>query len=157
MFYYDDIVSQLSANYTLPYPIDYPGIGPLDTATKQPVAQPDNEPFIKIYISGGGTDNAVVLTGPQVLKREDFMLAVEILTPRTTATSPVVYTPSFVATVEAHLDSFMVFQSINTNDGGTIYSATDRPKFKVNSQARNDDHFTSTVIQYNYVYQYCNN
>lgn len=155
MIYYDDIVGYIATNYTLQYPIDYPGIGPLDTATKQSVSQPDNEPFIKLYVTPGSTNNAVILTGDKNLTREPFTVVIEILLPRTTHSSQTIYTPALISTFETHLDTFMIFRSLQTNEGGYIYSAFDRPKFKSNSQARNDDHFTSTVIQYNYNYDSC--
>lgn len=156
MYWYDDLIKHFSDNYTLDIPVYYPGVGFLETATKQPISQPENEPFIKLFVSTGGTNNAVLYTGAVNNKRQGFTLAVEIMLPITIAgSSATLYTPASLIPVEEHLDSFLLLQKIPANNDAFINIAQDRPKFTINSTARSGDYFTSTVIQYNYFYNYC--
>lgn len=157
MQYLDDLISLFVANYSQPYPVELPGLGvcTISGGTVAPSTQPTDSPWLRFSVTAGSTFNATIGTVDSRLKSEPFNINIQIFIPRTTSTSETAYTYSVPATVERHLDGFMLTDGFNASgEEAVISSAQDEPKFKSTPPPEAGDNWILTLVSYQYLYRY---
>lgn len=155
--YYDDMLTLFVANYDQPYPVELPGFGACSivNGVVMQAEQPTDAPWLRVSFTGGTTANATIGTSTTKLKREPFNFNVQIFVPRSDSSNETIYTYAIPATVERHLDSFLITDGLNaTGEAGLIFSDQAEPKFKATIPPDEKDVWRLTTIAYQYLYQY---
>tara|TARA_R110000851_G_scaffold187318_1_gene337132 strand:- start:40261 stop:40734 length:474 start_codon:yes stop_codon:yes gene_type:complete len=153
MQYIQPIEKIFSDSYDYSYPVDRTGLGLIGLGGV-PANQPSETPWLKLRTNVGATSNGTIgpIGGNQ--KRQPFSVVVTVNIPKTTARSTAIYNYQDVATIENHIDSFMLFTVFKPTSTTSIHLDTQIPKRVSNPDAGVDDNWLTVYITYNYEYRY---